>query len=119
MMTKLEWALFHAKAGFWVFRIKENAKTPRYKGWQEEATRDPSKIRKMWDGRNEQCNIGAFTSRFKNEALIVVDVDVKHGRDGNVSLTQLDFMGRDMPDTLENITATGGRHIIYRSEEAV
>lgn len=120
MRTKLEWAIRHAENGFWVFRIRESGKKPKYKGWQNEATRDPEQIKKMWSGRDRNCNVGAYTSKFGNDhALIVVDVDNKNGKNGDDVILQMDMGDYPFPSTAENLTPTGGRHVIYLSEKPV
>lgn len=119
-MTKLDWALRHAARGFWVFRLQPDGKLPNKKGWQSEATRDPDRIRDMWAGKNADCNIGAFTSRFGDDgALIAVDVDNKNGKRGDDTMFDLDMSGKEFPATYENNTPTGGRHVVYTSKQAV
>lgn len=117
-MTKLDHALALAAAGFWVFPIKPNAKTPVAKGWQMSATRAPSDIRAMW--AEAPYNIGIYTGKFRDdEALLVVDVDTKAGKNGATSLLALEFAGDDLPDTREHATASGGRHLLYSVREPV
>lgn len=118
--SKLEWAVEHAANGFWVFRLKRDGKTPRYKGWQEEATRDLELIRQMWSGRDADCNIGAFTSKFgDNKSLLVVDVDNKNGVCGDDTMFAMDMGDFPFPATAENSTPTGGRHVIYKCDKPV
>jgi hypothetical protein len=119
-MTKLQHALAAAAKGFHVFRVIANGKTPRQKGWQDEATRDPEQIKKLWSGKDADCNIGAFTSKFGEEkALIVVDVDNKNGKCGDDTLFSLDMGDCPFPSTFENKTPTGGRHVIYVADKPV
>lgn len=120
MRTKAEWAKLHAQKGFWVFRLAANGKVPKYKGWQMEATRDPDMIDELWKGKDANCNIGAYTSKFKDDlALLVVDVDNKGGKDGDGTMFELDMGNCPFPDTFENRTPTGGRHVVYFAEKAV
>lgn len=120
MRTKLEWALFHAAAGFWVFPIVQNGKTPRHAGWQKQATRNPAEIKRLWAGNNSNCNIGAYTSRFNDDlAMVVVDVDNKNGKNGDDTIFDLDMDGYPLPLTYQNITASGGRHLVYWADKAV
>lgn len=119
-MKKVDWALHHAEAGFWVFQIKPNGKRPKFIGWQDKATRDPEQICKMWAGKNVDCNIGAYTSKFNDkEALIVIDVDNKGIKDGDGSMGILEDDGFIFPKTFENGTPTGGRHVTYSCEQPV
>lgn len=108
----VDYALALAAKGFWVFPLKPGAKTPAVKGWQESATRDPRRIASMWNSGN--FNVGISTSKFRDdEALVVIDVDNKKGKNGSSELLLLDMQGFDFPVTLEHSTPTGGRHIIY------
>lgn len=111
-------ALTLAGQGFHVFRLAPGQKTPARTGWQREATCDPEKVRKLW-GEGD-WNIGIFTGRFgENRALLVVDVDTKHGKDGNATLLALELAGDELPLTLENATPTGGRHLVYLVDSPV
>ncbi len=117
--TKEQWALHHALQGFHVFRIAANGKTPRAEGWQSEATRDPAVIKKLWSGKDANCNIGAFTSKWNSDkALVVVDVDNKDGKSGDDTLIALGSYAK-FPKTFENRTATGGRHLVYSCDKPV
>lgn len=121
-MTKIKSAIELAEAGFYVFRLKPNAKTPAYHGWQEEATRDPNLIRSYFDN-NKNYNIGIFTEKFgdvnASHALTVIDVDTKEGKQGRETMLLLDMMGYDFPPTLTQTTASGGQHLIYTHEVAL
>ena len=120
MITKQEWALKHALLGFHVFRIVRDGKTPREAGWQAEATRDPATIRKLWSGKDADCNIGAFTSKWNDgKALLVVDVDNKNGKNGDDTMFSLDMGDFPFPTTFENRTPTGGRHVVYSCDKPV
>ena len=118
-MTKQEWALFLASKGFWVFRLKPNKKTPARTGWQEEATIDTDKIKKLFTEKSIY-NIGIFTSKYKtNESLTVVDEDNKEGKDGAGTLLQLEFEGCSLSKTTTQSTPTGGKHHIYSCRRPV
>ena len=114
-MTKLESALDLAQRGFFVFPIIAGKKAPpAVQNWQEFAMRDPAVIKSWWSN-NANDNIGISTSKFEaNEALLVVDVDVKGEKNGELELLRLELHGHDTPDTFTQITATGGRHLVYR-----
>lgn len=110
-MTKLQDALDLAARGFWVFPCREGAKGPAVSGWQEWATRDAQAITSWWTAHPE-TNIGVFAEKFGDAgALLIIDVDKKHGKDGDATLLQLELQGCEVPDTLEAVTPTGGRHI--------
>ena len=92
-----------------VFRLKVGGKTPAFKGWQEEATRDPELIRRLWNGTD--YNIGIVTGN----GLVVLDVDVKDGKPGRESWAELGITG----DTRKVSTPTTGWHEYYKSDIAV
>lgn len=119
-MNKLKWALAAAEKGFWVFRVTPNKKSPPWvTGWQDEATRDPEKIKKLWS-KNPEFNIGIYTGKFnENEALIVVDVDDKGEKHGSERIVELEIQGKELADTFTSVTPSGGKHLIYRSPVAV
>jgi hypothetical protein len=119
MVNKLEAALALAARGFHVFPIKKNLKTPAHKGWQNEASTDPRAIADMGFISHDH-NVGVFTTKFGNDnALLVVDVDNKEGKNGDEEIFKLEMDGFDFPPTLEVLTPTGGRHLIYSHTEPV
>lgn len=122
-MTKYQAAEQLREAGFYVFRLRPNQKTPAFFGWQFEATRDPEKVKSYFDN-NKDYNIGIFTEKFamygaNDYALVVVDVDTKDGKQGNNTMSGLDALGCDFPPTIEQTTASGGKHIIYITDTAL
>lgn len=117
-MNKLQSALSLAEKGFHVFPLIENGKTPAIDGFPVKATRDPEQIKSWWTcpvtGWEQDFNVGVSTSKFNgSQALLVVDVDTKNGKDGNAELLRLEMEGKVLPPTLEARTPTGGRHIFY------
>lgn len=124
MMSKLEHALELAEQGFHVFPLIENGKFPLIDQWQIKACRDPEQIKKWWTcpvlDIEQPFNIGICTTRFGDDkGLIVIDVDNKNGKCGDDVLLDIILDGADIPDTLEQITPTGGRHLIYIADEPV
>jgi len=112
-MTPLEHALSLAARGFFVFPCIENSKKPLIDEWPERATRDPKRITAWWTNGPDR-NIGIATEKFGDgQALVVVDVDQKNGKDGNAELFRLELEGHELPRTLEQSTPSGGRHILY------
>ena len=116
-MSKLEQALALAKQGFYVFPVEANGKLPTIKDFPNRATRDIDQIRKWF---SVERNIGISTSRFdNNKSLLVVDIDNKNGKDGDGSIFELELSGHEFPTSLEQATPSGGRHIIYVTDEPV
>lgn len=105
-------ALSTATRGFPVFRLVKGGKTPAYDGWQAEATTDPDQIRKLWG--DYPFNVGVLTGR----GLVVLDVDVKKGKQGLESYERLN-LDASQRDTLVVRTPSGGRHEYYRTEQVV
>lgn len=98
-------ALAWAARGFRVFPCIPGSKEPRVKRFYEVATSDPEAVYAMWSdpvtGWSMPHNIGVDTTD-----MIVVDIDMKDGRDGMAS-----YMSLDLPlDTLMARTPSGGRH---------
>lgn len=115
-MTLLEYAIAYAERGWPVFPIHtptesgcscRNAqcarvgKHPRISQGRNGATINPDTIRNWWAVWPE-ANIGIATGQ--ESGLIVLDVD----DGGEATLT-----GLALPDTVEQITGSGGRHLIY------
>lgn len=117
-MSQCQQALSLAEKGFHVFPVEANSKLPAIKNFPERATRNPDQIRQWFAGR--ECNIGISTSRFgDNEALLVVDIDVKKEKKGNETVLGLEFAGFDFPTTCEHTTPSQGSHLVYRVPSAV
>lgn len=92
------------------FPLKQGAKTPAVKGWQEAATNDNDKVQRWRDG---SYNLGARTG----DGLLVVDIDMKNGIDGRENFDKF-VAGRKFPDdTFGCETPTGGEHL-YLSYDA-
>ncbi|HEX8873108.1 MAG TPA: bifunctional DNA primase/polymerase, partial [Nitrosospira sp.] len=119
-MTSLSHALALAKKGFWVFPIVVGKKAPPcIRDWQSAATRTEQDIIACWQFYD--FNIGIYTGKFgdNGEALIVLDVDVKNGGVGNEELIRLELEGCTWPGTYVQTTPTGGRHLVFRTHQAV
>lgn len=118
MTTKRDLALALAGKGFHVFPLRVKGKKPAITAWQKRATADEAQVHDWWtdplDGDPLDANIGICTTRFgADRALLAVDIDNKHGVKGEDTLMDLELEGYDFPPTLEGVTPTGGRHLIY------
>ncbi|TXH12356.1 MAG: hypothetical protein E6R03_13025 [Hyphomicrobiaceae bacterium] len=108
-MSKLAAALAWAARGFPVFPLIPNGKTPLYEGaWYDYATTNEDAIRAYWLDpvlkTEHDYNIGVDCSD-----MVVVDIDVKEGKDGYNQYRQL---GGTF-DTLVVKTPTGGFHCYF------
>src|SRR5262245_44037698 len=117
-MSKLDHAVAASRIGP-VFPLLPDSKKPAVK-WKAWATRDESRIREHW-AANPEHNIGLVTTD-----LLVLDVDTSHKDkktgeviNGEVSLEQLEISNGDLPPTLEQKTASGGRHVIFTAPKPV
>jgi RecA-family ATPase len=112
-VTFEEVALEVAKRGFHVFPLVPGEKVPAIKEWPDEASRDKDKIANWWK-RNPEANVGICTNRFKDDkALVVIDVDKKHDKNGYEVLRELADSGNRLVSTLAVKTPSGGKHLYY------
>lgn len=123
-MSFLQSALDLASLGFHVFPLQENGKLPAIADFPRLATTDRDQITRWWTdpvlGLERPNNIGISTSRFGDgAALIVIDVDNKPGKNGDDELLKLELEGLEFPETYEQGTPTGGRHIVYSHSTAL
>lgn len=114
-------ALQLSRMGFHVFPLIENSKLPAVKSFTEIATNNPDIIKTFWlDPILEMShanNIGIATSKFgEGQALIVLDIDNKKGKEGSKTLLKLELEGLDFPKTLTQKTPSGGIHLIYKTQ---
>lgn len=119
-MSFLKSALALAEMGFHVFPLVPNSKLPLIEDYPRLATRDVEVIKKWWVepvmGFEQPYNIGISTTAFGDgEALVVIDVDNKNGKSGDAEILKLELTGLELPKTVEQRTATGGRHLFFRT----
>ena len=83
-------------------------KHPRTKRGHLEATTDEDVIRGWWDAWPD-ANIGMATG--SASGIDVLDVDPRHN--GDNTLAELETEHGRLPDTIEQLTGGGGRHIVF------
>lgn len=107
-MGTLAAALSWADRGFQVFPLHENSKEPAHTEWVSQATTDKDIIRAIWTDpvlkTEKNYNIGCLCTD-----MVVVDIDVKEGKDGHNEYAQLG----GQYDTLVVQTPTGGFHCYF------
>lgn len=113
-MSKLAAALAWARRGFPVFPLITNGKEPAFdETWYDTATTDEDAIRSMWTDpvlkTERDFNIGVDCTNY-----VVVDVDVKQGKDGHNQYMQLG----GSYDTLVVRTPTGGFHCYFEGPDS-
>jgi putative DNA primase/helicase len=89
-------------------------KHPRVGHGHRDATTDEATIHQWWS-RWPEANIGVATGTVSG--IDVLDVDPRHG--GDDSLTELEAQHGALPDTVEQLTGGGGRHILFKHHEGV
>lgn len=108
MLNAEQGALEFARRGFPVFRVVPNGKLPYRRGINE-ATTDAAVIRR-WFARVPELNYGIdMTGR------VALDIDPRKNPDG--WFEELSALG-DLPETLLNISPSGGMHYLFDSFEA-
>lgn len=110
---KVTAALTLAAKGLRVFPLKPNEKRPAILDWTKTATTDEVQIRKWW-AKAPDANIGVLASD-----LLVLDLDVKGGKDGLKVIDQLSLEGDVLPVTFTVKTPTGGEHRYFRTTVTV
>lgn len=108
----LEHALDYAARGWRVHLLRPRLKTPLTL-WGQEATSDETRIRswfETWPDANLAiCGGGPA-------GLLIVDVDVKKGAQGEASLAALIAQHGPLPPTRTARTPSGGRHLYFRTD---
>lgn len=79
-----------------------------YKAAIERATSDVDIVKRWWKDRTKPRNVGVRCGRASG--ILVVDVDAG----GAAGLAELERRHGPLPETLESLTPTGGRHLVYR-----
>lgn len=115
MSPALDSALAYASRGWPVFPLVPNKKTPLTDNGLKDATREPAIIR-QWFRQSPNAGVGIATG----EGLILLDVDMKNGHDGNASLSAL-IAAHDgeWPATLMAQTPSGGLHYFLRGPSEI
>lgn len=110
--------LHTVKNGVCTCRKADNCKTPgkhpMHKNWQNEATIDLEKIRRMWLA-NPDANIGLAMGN----GLVGVDIDIKNGKDGWKEWQRI-LKNHDSEQIVSLIqtTPSGGLHIVLKVRDS-
>lgn len=109
----LEAALQYARAGFDVFPVRPDDKTPGIAGWQKCATRDEQQLRDWWLVQ-PNANVGIRCNKHDGRPLMVVDVDPKNG--GENSWAALTTEHGAPTATRIHCTPSGGLHFFFHPD---
>ena len=118
-MSVLQTALAYANKQVRVIPIKQGEKRPPMQGWQNAATSDPTTIRQWFEGQFRDCGLGIATGEFRDRYLIVIDIDDRQQFSGSETLADLEELNGKLPETVEVITGSGGRHIYFLTDEPI
>jgi putative DNA primase/helicase len=75
------------------------------------ATTDAEQIAFWWTCHHT-LNVGVATGECSG--IFVLDIDINSAKHGDVSLSQLEAQHSPLPPTVEAITGSGGRHLIFK-----
>ncbi len=103
------WAAFWAHCGLNVFPVRsDGTKAPHLINWFNLATRDPHEIRSNYWNKWPHAWVGAVPGR---SGCLVLDLDVKHDRDGISELARLQERYGPLPATFACRSPSGGKHL--------
>jgi hypothetical protein len=100
----LEFALRYIRLGWPVLPLR--GKLPLVEHGSKDASADEAQVRAWWE-KWPQANIGLATGH----KFFAVDVDQKGG--GLETWEALLAQHGQIPDTIEQLTGTGGRHVLF------
>lgn len=127
MVSSINIANGLAGQGFHVFPLVPAGKTPAIAGFKSKASDKVEQVKSLWsrydaEGRLQvvdDYNVGVYTGRFRDMHLLVLDVDTKEGKEGDVSLANLEDEHGPLPETYTVRTASGGLHYYFLTSEPV
>ena len=102
----------YIELGWYLLPINYKEKIPRIKDWTNQATNDIKKAREWFE--NKKSNIGVLTG--KKSGFWVLDVD---GEEGMETLRRLEKEYGELPETITQITGSGGYHFLFEYDERV
>lgn len=111
-----DYAHKYAAKGLRLIPAEPNSKRPSVANWPTVATSDIDTIDKWFTGHR---NIGIALGEWDGDGwLVAIDIDTKHG-DGYTELRELTDQHGALPTTWEQVTASGGCHLIFRSSTEI
>jgi archaellum biogenesis ATPase FlaH len=118
MERSTEWildaALDYAAAGYSVIPVRSD-KTPYTPHGLKDASQDPDTIRKWWETWPD-ANVAIACGRVSGN-LVVLDVDMKNGKNGKRSIEIWEAEHGDLPETVMANTPSGGKHYFFRVKD--
>ena len=108
----LDAALQYAEAGFAVIPVTRHDKNPYNPGGSHNGSTDPDVIRAWWN-QYPNANVAIVCGHLSGY-LCALDVDIKDGKHGDESLKAWEAEHGDLPNTVRQITGSGGSHYFFR-----
>ncbi len=110
MVTPLEDALRYHQEGLVVIPVRRHVKGPLLTNWQQEQSQTEARVRELFS--SHVGNVGVLCGSASR--LLVVDVDVKFGKQGAESLSAWEREHGALPPTRTHGTPSEGLHLFYR-----
>lgn len=110
----LDAALDYAAAGYSIIPVRSD-KTPYTPHGLKDASQDPDTIRKWWETWPD-ANVAIACGKVSGN-LVVLDVDMKNGKNGKRSIEIWEAEHGDFPETVMANTPSGGMHYFFRVED--
>lgn len=118
MERSTEWildaALDYAAVGYSVIPVRSD-KTPYTPHGLKDASQDPDTLRKWWETWPD-ANVAIACGRVSGN-LVVLDVDMKNGKNGKRSIEIWEAEHGDFPATVMANTPSGGMHYFFRVDD--
>lgn len=116
-------AVSYAAMGWKSFPLVANGKTPAVKSGFKEASADVGQLLAWFDdgefrgrGAHSTANIGIATGETTaGYDLVVLDIDLKNGKDGSRVVSGAEGELGKLPETLVAQTPSGGMHYLFRA----
>lgn len=110
----LQWAIHYADHGYRVIPIRPGEKRPPVAQWQDLATCNTGTITQWWTDTYPNHGIGIVCGHRDDQTrFIVIDIDTKDDNSGYRTLEQLQTTYGQLPETVQAVTGSGGRHLLY------
>jgi hypothetical protein len=111
VMNFIDAAAGLVSVGFKIIPIAPGMKVPLIEEWQKQAS-DDADIIGAWASMWPDANIAIATG--KASGVLVIDLDVKEGKDGHATIAALAKQGKRLPPSPAALTPSGGRHLFFR-----
>ncbi|WP_158885163.1 bifunctional DNA primase/polymerase [Rhodanobacter sp. L36] len=120
-MQQRHCAIEAAAAGFRIFPVKENRKEPDVAAWPSVASSDVAKAQDWFAKGNLNYGIyaGERIADGQRRHMVVIDLDVKNGKDGVAEFARICEAHGGLPPTYTTRSGSGGQHVFLYVPHAV